>query len=336
MRITREALLRVTQDTVNQRVRSDRTLLAAFLCGSMLGEDYLLGDTTDLDLFYIHSDQVTTPREIIPLTEDIHFDIAHVFQRDFRQTRRLRTHPWLGPTINNCRILHDPQHFLDFIQAGVRGQFDRSDFVMIRAQSFFEEARQKWMQLQTELNHSQPEQVGMYLEILYLAGNSVASLTGFPLTERRFLTLYQSRAASINQPGLYPGLLGLLGTPQLRLEELPQWLQYFIGAFNLLDGEYLPVELHPGRRKYYQNAIQILLESSQPVNALWLLLTSWTNVIRVLNDGSQGYKEWEDAMTSLELVGKGVELRIQALDLYLDQVEEILEDWAQKSGAEYG
>ena len=49
MRITRDSLLRIVQDTVAQRTRADRSLLAIYLCGSLLEEDFLLGGTTDLD-----------------------------------------------------------------------------------------------------------------------------------------------------------------------------------------------------------------------------------------------------------------------------------------------
>ena len=35
----------------------------------------------------------------------------------------------------SAQILHDPQHFLDFTQASVRGQFSQAEHVMARAGS---------------------------------------------------------------------------------------------------------------------------------------------------------------------------------------------------------
>ncbi len=333
MRITREALLRVAQDTVNQRVRSDRTLIAAFMCGSMLEEEYLLGETTDLDLYYLHSENVRMDREVIPLTEDIHFDIVHSYQRDYRQTRRLRSHPWLGPTINSCRILYDPQHFIDFIQAGVRGQFDHSDFIWIRAHSFFEDSRRIWLDLQTAQAHSPADLIDRYFLALFSAGNAVASLTGSPLTERRFLAEYQFRTEKINQPGLYPGLLGLLGTPHLRPDNLPLWLEQFRELYDAMIGDDLPVHLHSGRRNYYLSALQSWLESSQPVNALWLLLSKWTQLAALVTEASPGYQPWVQALSTLGFMSDDFEERISALDSYLDRVDEALELWAQQHGA---
>ena len=56
MRINRQTLLRIANDTVAQRVRQERGILSAYLCGSLLGDDYLLGGCTDIDLVFIHID----------------------------------------------------------------------------------------------------------------------------------------------------------------------------------------------------------------------------------------------------------------------------------------
>ncbi|MCK4899650.1 MAG: hypothetical protein KAS38_12780, partial [Anaerolineales bacterium] len=102
MRVNRGTLLKIANDTVSQRARQDLGIISAYLCGSVLGDDYLLGGTTDIDLTFIHIDTVSEEREIVRLTDEIHLDIAHYAQRDFLQTRELRTHPWLGPTISGC------------------------------------------------------------------------------------------------------------------------------------------------------------------------------------------------------------------------------------------
>src|SRR5512143_1211564 len=102
MRINRETLLNLASDTVARHAREDRGILSAYLCGSLLGEDYLLGGAADIDLVFIHMDAFPQAREIVRLTDEIHLDIAHLSQKDFREPRRLRLHPWLGPAISTC------------------------------------------------------------------------------------------------------------------------------------------------------------------------------------------------------------------------------------------
>ena len=147
MRINRDTLLGIANDTVAQRVRQDHGILSAYLCGSLLGDHFLLGGSADIDLVFIHIDLPPVGREIQRLTDDVHLDIAHYSQKDFREPRRLRQHAWLGPTIFSCRLLHDPQHFMHFTQASVRGQFERPDHVLERARPQSAHARQVWVEL---------------------------------------------------------------------------------------------------------------------------------------------------------------------------------------------
>ena len=72
MRITRELILKFAKDTIAKQARESRGLLAAFLCGSMLGDDYLRGGTGDIDLVMIHEEQPVIEREVLPLNDEIH------------------------------------------------------------------------------------------------------------------------------------------------------------------------------------------------------------------------------------------------------------------------
>ena len=144
MRINRETLLKIAEQTVAQRVRNDRDIMAAYLSGTLLEENYLLGGTADVDLTFLHMDKPTIEREVQRLTDEVHLDMTHYDQRDFSQARKLRLHPWLGPTIYAAKILHDPQHFLDFTQASVRGQFYRPDYILERAHQQLRHARDIW------------------------------------------------------------------------------------------------------------------------------------------------------------------------------------------------
>jgi len=77
MRITREALMKVVRDTVTQRLRTDRSIVSIYLTGSLLEEEYLLGGAADIDLVIVHNDYPGPEREIVPLTDTVHLDIAH-------------------------------------------------------------------------------------------------------------------------------------------------------------------------------------------------------------------------------------------------------------------
>lgn len=333
MRITRDTLLRVVRDTVAQRTRADRGLMAIYLCGSLLEEEFLLGGATDLDLVLIHSDVVPTEREIVHLTDEVHIDIAHHHHREYRQNRRLRVHPWLGPTLFNCSILHDPQHFLDFTQASVRGQFDRSDYVMARARPLAEHARQIWLGLHTERPEPGPSVVASYLRSIDHAVNAIASLSGPPLTERRFLLNFPARADAVGRPGLYPGLLGLLGNHHTDALTLAGWIQDWQAGYLALSAEQAPARLAAGRRTYFQKAFEAMVKSDKPQDILWPLVRTWTQIIRALPDGAAEGQSWNTALERLGLIGDGFAERLEALDAYLDMVEETLDNWARANGA---
>ena len=215
MRITPAMLHKVARDTVEQRKRHDHSLLAVYLTGSLFAGNPLFGGTADIDLFFIHDERVSPEREIQRLTDEIHLDIAHHGREDYSQARTLRLHPWMGYNIINCTIMHDPQHFMDFTQASVRGQFEQPENVLGRVQGQAEYARQIWLSLHDLKDEPQLSQVRQYLLAVGQAANAVACLSGPPLTERRFLRSFPDRAAVVGRSGLYAGLLGLLGAGQV-------------------------------------------------------------------------------------------------------------------------
>jgi hypothetical protein len=333
MRVNRDALMKVVRNTVSQRIRLNRSLMAIYLCGSLLGDDYLLGGAADIDLVFIHTDAVAEEREIVPLTDDVHLDIAHHLYRDYRQTRSLRVHPWLGPTIFSCHVLYDPQHFMDFTQASVRGQFYRSDRVLERAHKQADQARQIWLSYSTDLPEAGPQEVAAYLRAVEHAANAIGGLNGPPLTERRFLLNFSSRAEAVGRPGLYPGLLGLLGAPNIEPDSLSKWLAAWQEAYDAVPADQAPARLNQIRKPYYQKALESLMASGQPHSSLLLLLRTWTLAVSELPPGSPALDNWRVAFQQLGLIGAGFEERVKALDSYLDTVEETLDRWAQANGA---
>jgi hypothetical protein len=335
MRITRQTLLKIARDTVDQRAHSDRDILSIYLHGALLGDDPLLGGTADIDLVFIHDDGVLVEREIKRLTDEVHLDIAHHDRRDYRQTRKLRLHPWMGPTIFRCKILYDPQHFMDFTQASVGGQFNRPDYTLSRARAQAEHARQMWFSLEALEARPEIDDVQLYFRAIEHAANAVASLSGPPLTERRFLLDFPKRADAIGRPGLYPGLLGLLGGPKVDAGALADWLKSWESAYRAIPPADVPPRLHPDRHAYYRRAFEKILAGEGPYDVLWPLLNTWVDAVALLPAEAAARRVWEEAFERLGTLGPEFPQRVAALDAYLDMVEEAVEEWARRSGAEY-
>jgi len=332
MRINRETLLKLARETVTQRTRKDRTILAVYLCGSLLEDEYLLGGTGDIDLTFIHIDRVEPEREIVRLNDDVHLDIAHHAQKEYIQTKKLRLHPWLGPTIYYCQTLYDPQHIMDFTQASVRGQFDQPENVLRRASSQAQHARQIWVGLTQNAEKPGVEEALAYLRALEHAVNAIAVVSGPPLTERRFLMNFRNRAGAIGQSGLYEGLLGLLGSGEVDSEEMRTWLPDWEIELKALPEEKTPSRLNQARRNYYYKAIEALLEKKEPHHALWPLIHTWTLAVKVIKDKPS--KKWQNVSEKLGLQGDKFIEKVEALDSYLDLIEETLDNWGRANGVE--
>lgn len=333
MRITRDFVLKFTHELVDRRQKSGRDLIAVFICGSFLDESYQLGGAGDVDLVMVHSVQPEVEREIVRLTDEIHLDISHQDQRVYRDTRRLRVHPWIGPTLNACKIIHDPGHFMDFVQASVRGQFNRPDYVYERSRSQMDRSREIWFEHQRGEKKDPLIQMKEYLTAVGSAANSIASLRGAPIAERRLLLEFQNRVEAIGLPGLYPGLLGLLGAPNLDIGTLNLWIEHWKNAYWSAPEEKRPIGLAEERIHYYMGAFRAALEGDQPADFLWPLLTTWTDLMMCYPDECPERENWKSVVEKLELYGRAQKQRLTALDAYLDLIEETLETWARQNGA---
>ncbi len=333
MRITRDLLLKIAKDTVAERTRSDRGILAVYLHGSLLSDEPLLGGATDIDLTFVHNEAGSEPREIVRLTDEVHLDIAHHPRTLYRQSKELRVHPWLGPVLYSAKILHDPQHFMDFIQASVRGQFYRPDNAILRSRSLAEHSRQLWQSLAANAFPAGPETAANYLRALEHGANAIASLSGPPLTLRRFLLQFPERAHAVGHPGLVAGLMGLLGAPNIDAAGLQPWLADWRSGFVSLPADQVPTRLHPVRLNYYSHAFDELLDSKQPLAALWPLMVTWTQAAGLLPEGSPSRMKWDEFASHLGWMGPAFSERVDALDAYLDTLEEVLDEWSRVNGA---
>ncbi|HLE23250.1 MAG TPA: hypothetical protein VI701_03005, partial [Anaerolineales bacterium] len=132
MRITRTQLIEAARREVERRAETDG-LAAAYLIGSIVHDQAVLGGAADIDLVLIHDHQPDSRREIVGLSDEVHLDIAHHHRDQYAQPRLLRLDPWLGPAIYDPLPLHDPQHLFEWAQASARGQFLRPDHRAARA-----------------------------------------------------------------------------------------------------------------------------------------------------------------------------------------------------------
>jgi hypothetical protein len=333
MRINRNMLLKVATDAVDRYVRSDHSLLAIYLQGSLLGDSPLIGNTADIDLFFVHNDEVATPREVVKVSDEVHLDISHHSHMVYRQPRELRVHPWLGPAVYGCKIMYDPQHFMDFTQASVRGKFANVDIVLSRVRRQAEHAREMWESFYAEPRSPSPQDASLYLHALEHAANAVAGLSGHTLPERRFLLELPARAEAVGKTGLYAGFMGLLGAPAVDAGALRSWLPEWQCAYVAVPaGTEAPIRLHPHRWLYYQRAIEAILDGASPLAALWPLWRTWTHAICTLPGDASQLAAWQQAGERLGLLGPKFAEKVPALDVYLDTLDELLEDWAREHG----
>ncbi|TAK12673.1 MAG: hypothetical protein EPO32_07995 [Anaerolineae bacterium] len=333
MRITRDQLLKIAEDTVAERARADKSILAAYLHGSLLeGNEPLLGGAADIDLTFIHIG-VDEPREILRMSDDISLDILHHAREDYEPARTLRQKPMLGPAVFYAKPLYDPQHFLDFTQASARGMYGEPENVLARSEPGLTTARRYWFSAQGSPTDGGTRGTLDYLTALGQTANAVAGLSGPALTVRRLLLDFPARAAAVGHEGLAAGLLGLMGGMGVDAAQITGWLPDSTAAYTALGRAGLaPAELAPARQAYYEKAIRALAEGGQPAAALWPLLTTWTAAVAELGEGTEAALRWEDALAPLGLVGDGLKEKLAGLDAYLDRVEELFDRWKRERG----
>jgi hypothetical protein len=226
MRNTRDFLHKTAMDHVAKRIKSDKDLVGAYLIGSVLSDEPLMGGTTDIDLVIIHVGEPKVKREIIRVNDEVHLDVVHHSESVYQQPRTLRAEAWLGTAIQNHPVLlYDVRHWFEFTQASAGSQFYRPDHILARARTLSEKARSIW----TELNEGRPiyvKKVRKFMEAVECAANAAASLTGAPLTRRCFLRDFPDRCTEIGASGLVTSLVNLLDLQNLNAENITSLLPY--------------------------------------------------------------------------------------------------------------
>jgi hypothetical protein len=330
MRITKESLLRIARENVSQRIHSRPDLVAAYLTGSLLKDDPLLGNTTDIDLVFVHPFQPSVRREIVALTPEIHLDIKYNPRSEYEPPRELRLNPWLGPEMYDPIRLYDGQHFFDFVQAGVREKYHDPVNAHGRASLNAQHARQIWGDLQVKQDDS-PKSMLFFLKSVNHAANAIAMIKGSPLSERRFLLEFPGCAESAGNAIITGDLYDLLGAGQAEKNSLeaylPSWEKDFLEAGKNPSAD---VRLHPARLVYYRQGFEALLASETPLSLLWPLIHTWSLAAETLPETERS--AWAACCQQLGLLQAGLDSRLQKLDHFLDEVEKILDNMAVSNG----
>ncbi len=330
MRIDREKLLWLARAEAESRA-AESDVISGYVIGSVAAAEPLLGDTTDIDLVLIHRDAPIISREMVPLSDEVHLDIAHQPASLYSQPRELRIHPWLGPSMCEPVFLFDPEHFFERAQAGVRGQFHRADHVHARALAFLQRARD----LKDALGQG-GRWLPMYLRSTLEGANAAACLIGFPAAGRRVALKLESQLRTLDQGGLFATFLNLHGAMGASTWNLPGWLSAWAKCFDLATGNSRDPLLNACRRTYLLQGFQALAEAERPDAAIWPLLMIWERALDCLElAGISGAHRgaFEAVLCSLELADDDHANREQQLETFLDTIEAQLEIWADRSGA---
>ena len=334
MRVTRESLLRIAKETAQERAYNDPNIIAAYLTGSLLNMDPMLGGTADIDIVFVYKNKPQQPREFVKLTPDFHLDISRRTKDEFKSPRELRSDPWLGYEMYDPILLYEREKFFDFVQASLRAGFDfeQPPLMLQRCRKMLSHGRQIWMDL-TEVESAGPKEIRKYMKSLYHAVNAIAELSGPPIQERRLLLEFPARAEAAGKPALTATAFGLIGANHLNAEKIKSWISDWKYAFKLAsENANVDFRINATRANYYEKAIIAMLEGEIPLAALWPLFHTWTLAAEVL-DGDH-LRFWQNAAGELGLLEAGFTERVDGLDHFIDDIEIILDEIARENGVD--
>jgi hypothetical protein len=312
-----------------ERQAESSDIVGGYLIGSVTDGDPLFGGQADIDLVLIHRLRPSVAREIIPLSNEVHLDIAHHEIGLYQQPRVLRIDPWLGPALYRPQLLLDREHFLEWAHAGVRGRYNRPDYRLRRAQTFLDNARGRPAK-------GEGDWLAAYLRAALDGANAVASLAGHPAAGRRLVLRLQQRLLSLDQAGIYGRFLNLMGVEALHRLDAAKWLTAWARAYDAAALDNSDVRLAPARRDYLLSGLRTLIEDGSPQAALWPLLWSSAAIFRALNgraSSAEHLPAWQEIRQQLGLADGDRQRRLDLLETFLDTIEEVLHEWGDQYGA---
>ena len=328
-----EVLRQQAQRRVEQELQDTTGIIGAYLRGSLTYGSPLLGGAGDIDLVFIHAAQPQKTREIDPLTPDIHFDLAHHDQNRYREPSVLRLDPWLGPTLHDAIPVHDPRHFIDYTQSGVRSNFSSPENILRRCSPGLETAREYWFQHQLNPPPADLQEISRLLIATQKAVNALAHLSGPPLPTRRLgFDLYQ-RAETSGAPDIYLSFMRLLGAENIDPADIQSWLPGWEETLQNMQPTGRPQGPLPQQTSYYKAAILALIESERPLSALWPFL--YTGTTAAVNQPAHHplLETWQEIWQAAGWWGEDYTQALELFDALLDDIKHTLSSWAEEKGA---
>lgn len=332
MRITRRKLIDLAQREAYRRA-DEEDIVSAYLIGSVVRDEPILGGAADIDLVLIHENPPATDREVIELSQDVHLDIAHHQRTSYNEPRSLRTSPWLGPALYDPLFILDPDHFLEWAQASARSQFNRADYRLARAAAILGRARSRLDRLNGDQSFTW---IGAYTRSVADGANAVALLAGPPAAGRRLALRLKQRTAEAGHPEVFETFLHLIGAETTDGHDLPDWVTAWSRAFQLASPGSTDPRLAACRMRYHVAGFEALNGAGWPQAAVWGLLSTWQLAVEASPAAASGAgtrSEWDEFLQHLNLGEAAVELRTRELERFLDGVEDILDHWATEHGA---
>jgi hypothetical protein len=321
----REALIELASSVARERMQARRSLVSAYLTGSVAAHEPALGGATDVDLVLIDADQPPALPELQVVRPELVVDVHYRSQVAYRNAKQLRVHPWLGPELCEPVFLFDPTHFFELAQSAARGQFHRPDHVATRARAFLALAG-------AHLTAPAPSLEALSLA-LWDAANAIITLSGLPAGRRRLTLRLDTAALRIEQPAVYDRFLALTGGPGLEMSQAEVLLIDLGAAYRLAQTD-TDERLHPARWPLYEHGLRAQIAADRSADALWLILHLWQAAARHLAD-----KPWDAPAYTAFLSRIGLSTpadlhdRARAVRDYLHLAQRTVADWADRNGA---
>ena len=328
MRFTHEALLKLARDTVEKRFAHDSNVTAVFLIGSLRPDHVTVESAADVDLLVLHNGEMARDREIIKLSNEYHLDIVYEPASLYAQPRELRAEGWRGWIMWDPRLLYQKGRFFEYTQSVVRAQFEDPANIIKRSHYFADPAREAWSEMQMYPNSAKPYKV---LCAVHNAANSLAALSGPPISERKVLADFPERANRLELSEMVASLFASVAT-NVSVETIRQWVPAWEQGFLAAAQSPADLRLHSARMAYYKTAIEEQLSSSMPRAALWPMLLTWSLASENGTFNEAETQAWNAVCATAGLSPETIQDRLQALDVFLDGMEEILDQLTTDNG----
>lgn len=338
MKITKEKLLRLSDSYIQQRSRKDRSIVCAYLTGSLLRDYPFINGTTDVDIIMIHSDLPQPYRELTGISDEASFDIYHYPRSYFANPRDLRIDPWIGSSLCfDPIVLFGKGHWYEFVLSSVEASFFLPENCLQRALIFNRESHKFYSKLQRLINTQYDvTYVFNYILCIENAVNSLACLNHRPLTMRHFLQDFIECCNDLNCTNLIAETIGLISENN-NLEQYYQyysqfWNYYFDYFSNYVREDFFP-EYGKFRLPYYQKAVEAYWETHLP-SAVWIMLNTWTHIFSAMN--MEQNEAFHSFLGMNGLTPQQGMNRLEQIEHFLEQVDDTIDNWVKNHGIEGG